>query len=108
MLVGDRLHVIDLDEARQGDPAFDLGHFSAYADLLDGEEPGALAVMFLDEYAAVWMGGHGLPGVVPGVRLAQDRPAVGLRSRTVSGGHPRQRRSGVEQALAGGLRCLSR
>ena len=33
LLVGDSVWVIDLDEARQGDRAFDLAHFCAYLEL---------------------------------------------------------------------------
>jgi len=39
--------VIDLDEARMGDPAFDLGHLAAYADEQDGTAP---KVAFLTAY----------------------------------------------------------
>ena len=109
VLVGDGLHVIDLDEARQGDPAFDLGHFSAYADLLDGEEPGALAVTFLDEYAAVtgWADTGSLASfqAYAWLKIARQWASGAALFRAAT---PEQRRSGVEQALAGGLRCLSR
>ena len=34
VFVADRAHVIDLDEARLGDPTFDVAHFCAYLRLL--------------------------------------------------------------------------
>jgi hypothetical protein len=36
VIVGERLGVVDLDEARMGDPAFDLAHFDANLHLLAG------------------------------------------------------------------------
>ncbi len=46
--------VIDLDETRRGDPAFDLAHFCSYLALADfrngGSRFGAAARTFLDEY----------------------------------------------------------
>ncbi|GAA4410812.1 hypothetical protein GCM10023168_30910 [Fodinibacter luteus] len=45
--------VIDLDEARMGDPAFDLAHLCAYADEAAGGAPGAddaLATAFREAY----------------------------------------------------------
>jgi aminoglycoside phosphotransferase (APT) family kinase protein len=109
VLVGDGLHVIDLDEARQGDPAFDLGHFSAYAALLDRGRPAVLASAFLEEYAAA-------TGWVDRGSLASFRAYAWLKiaRQWASGAAPfraataARRRAGVEQALAGGLRCLSR
>jgi hypothetical protein len=55
---GGRLVVIDLDEARAGDPAFDVAHFAANLRLLalreGGPDSGAgeLETAFLDAYAA--------------------------------------------------------
>lgn len=47
--VGARTGVIDLDEARMGDPAFDVAHFCTYLDQL-GAHP-TLVKEFLDTYA---------------------------------------------------------
>ncbi|HEX6492108.1 MAG TPA: phosphotransferase, partial [Candidatus Dormibacteraeota bacterium] len=53
-----RLVVIDLDEMRAGDPAFDVAHFAANLRLLElreggrGGGPGALETAFLDAHAA--------------------------------------------------------
>lgn len=49
MRFSDTVYVIDLDEARHGDPAFDLAHFCTYTELTsDGE---ACRDAFLTEYA---------------------------------------------------------
>lgn len=45
----DTVCVIDLDEARHGDPAFDLAHFCTYTELTD--DGGACRDAFLTEYA---------------------------------------------------------
>jgi aminoglycoside phosphotransferase (APT) family kinase protein len=50
VLVGEQICVIDLDEARMGDPAFDLAHFCTYLD--QAGAPRGLVEAFLDEYAA--------------------------------------------------------
>ena len=53
VLVGDGVCVVDLDEARIGDPALDVAHFHTYLEAVGGtaaaEGPGQA---FLDEYAA--------------------------------------------------------
>lgn len=52
VLIGDDTSVIDLDEARQGDPAFDVAHFLTYLQLLsihNVADPG-LADAFVKEY----------------------------------------------------------
>jgi aminoglycoside phosphotransferase (APT) family kinase protein len=52
VLVGDVTFAIDLDEARQGDPAFDVAHFSCYLELVRSESSAApLNDAFLEEYA---------------------------------------------------------
>jgi hypothetical protein len=50
VLLGSQVCVIDLDEARQGDPAFDLAHFCAYLEWRC-ENAQALRDAFLSEYA---------------------------------------------------------
>jgi aminoglycoside phosphotransferase (APT) family kinase protein len=53
VLVGDGTYVIDLDEARQGDPAFDVAHFCCYLELVRSDSGTApLNDAFLEEYAA--------------------------------------------------------
>jgi aminoglycoside phosphotransferase (APT) family kinase protein len=52
VLVGARVCVIDLDEARQGDPAFDVAHFCAYLELGHPRTGAALTQRFCGAYAA--------------------------------------------------------
>jgi aminoglycoside phosphotransferase (APT) family kinase protein len=64
VFVTDRAHVIDLDEARLGDPTFDVAHFCAYLRLLGCRVP-AMAVMLerrRDEFIAAYRcrSGHDL------------------------------------------------
>jgi len=53
VLVGARTAVIDLDEARMGDPALDVAHFACYLDLLAARRTatGGLRAAFLHGYA---------------------------------------------------------
>jgi aminoglycoside phosphotransferase (APT) family kinase protein len=56
VFVADRAHVIDLDEARLGDPMFDVAHFCAYLRLLGCRVP-AMAVALgrrRDEFIAAY------------------------------------------------------
>ena len=50
VLVGDDVYVIDLDEARNGDPTFDVAHFLSYLHLMSPDATGAAAA-FVEEYA---------------------------------------------------------
>jgi aminoglycoside phosphotransferase (APT) family kinase protein len=54
LVLDGRAAVIDLDEARLGDPGLDVAHFCCYLDLLAVRRPatGALRAAFLDAYAA--------------------------------------------------------
>ncbi|HEY6932499.1 MAG TPA: aminoglycoside phosphotransferase family protein, partial [Marmoricola sp.] len=55
VLVGEDVYVVDLDEARRGDPALDVAHFCTYlqamADGPAGGDRSALEMTFLEEYA---------------------------------------------------------
>jgi hypothetical protein len=59
VIVGERVGVVDLDEARMGDPSFDLGHFVANLQLLalrsgaSSEDRARWQDSFLSAYAAV-------------------------------------------------------
>ena len=103
------LHVIDLDEARQGDPAFDLAHFRSYVQLLGGEQtPGGLADAFLEEYAAAtgWTD-HGSLAPFEAyawLKIARQWTAAAAPFRA---GSAARRRTGVEHALMRGTACLS-
>ena len=109
VLVGAGLHVVDLDEARQGDPAFDVAHFCAYAHLVEEREAQErLVAGFLDEYAAA----AGPPGraalsafeAYTWLKIARQWvvAAAPFRRRSAI-----ERRAGVEHALERGMRCLS-
>lgn len=105
VLVGDGVHVLDLDEARQGDPAFDLGHFRAYAELLrDGP---SLAADFLEEYAAVtgWVDRGSLRSfeAYAWLKIARQWAAGAAPFRNADAA---LRRAGIEHALERGLACL--
>ena len=85
VLLGDDVCVIDLDEARRGDPTFDVAHFCAYLELLStARRRRAARTAFLEEYAAAtgWPDRRHLPLVLR-LHLAQDRQAVRGRERSV-------------------------
>jgi aminoglycoside phosphotransferase (APT) family kinase protein len=50
VLLGDDVCVIDLDEARNGDPTFDVAHFLGYLELM-APDATRTATAFLEEYA---------------------------------------------------------
>lgn len=50
VLVGDDVCVIDLDEASNGDPAFDVAHFLSYLELMSPDAT-RTAAAFFEEYA---------------------------------------------------------
>jgi aminoglycoside phosphotransferase (APT) family kinase protein len=54
VIIGADISVIDLDEARQGDPALDVAHFCTYLELraMDHPAEGSLRDAFIDEYVA--------------------------------------------------------
>jgi aminoglycoside phosphotransferase (APT) family kinase protein len=107
---GTDLHVIDLDEARLGDAAFDLGHFRAYVQLLEGKDapPGTLATAFLEEYAAAtgWVDRGTLAAfeAYAWLKIARQWTAAAAPFRA---GSPARRRTGVEHALVRGTACLN-
>jgi aminoglycoside phosphotransferase (APT) family kinase protein len=108
VLVATALHVIDLDEARQGDPMFDVAHFCTYLELTQPTSHARLRATFLEEY-------HAVTGRAPGgaylgfcaytwLKIAKQSAAGSGPCRQAS---PAQRRSGAELALARGEACLS-
>jgi aminoglycoside phosphotransferase (APT) family kinase protein len=108
VLVGQGVCVIDLDEARQGDPAFDLAHFTAYLVMDFGPAAGALREIFLDEYAALsgWRdtGTYRLFAAYTWLKIAKQW-AVG--SGPGRGQPPERRLAGVDDALERGAVCLN-
>ncbi|MDQ3104685.1 MAG: aminoglycoside phosphotransferase family protein, partial [Actinomycetota bacterium] len=110
VLVGPGVCVIDLDEARQGDPTFDVAHFSTYLELEASTDPSrsALRRVFLDEYAAagakVDEDALGPYCVYTWLKIAKQWVSGSGPGRTAS---PAQRRDGVMQAIAKGEAWLS-
>jgi aminoglycoside phosphotransferase (APT) family kinase protein len=108
--LGPGVGVIDLDEARNGDPAFDLAHFCTYLGLTGGREPAAdsLHQAFMEEYVAAtgWLdAGSYAPFCAYTCLKIAKQWAVG--SRPVQGASPAERRAGTVRALAKGEECLT-
>ena len=104
LLIGDRVCVIDLDEARHGDRAFDLAHFCAYLEFQG--DSGARRQAFLGEYSLLtgWADDGSLAryGAYTWLKIAKQ---LALRS-----GPCRTRIDDWEvgDALARGMACLAR
>ena len=104
LLIGDRVCVIDLDEARHGDCAFDLAHFSAYLEFQG--DSGIRREAFLREYSLLtgWADDGSLAryGAYTWLKIAKQ---LALRS-----GPCRTRIDDWEvgDALARGMACLAR
>ena len=110
VLVGDEICVVDLDEARLGDPAFDVAHFCAYLALRD-EDPAhveALSEAFVHEYAAEtgWTdrGTYDAFFAYTCLKIARQW-ATG--SGPCRGASPEQRLAGTERELAEAERWLA-
>ena len=87
-----RVTVIDLDEARAGDPAFDVGHFIANLRLLAIREGQANEerARLESAFPGLLRLAHRLPTgsaprLLPGLHLPQDRQAARPRARTGAG-----------------------
>jgi aminoglycoside phosphotransferase (APT) family kinase protein len=113
IVVGDRLTAIDFDEARLGDPAFDVAHFCAYLDLLahrlgSAAQGRALTGVFLDAYARQtgWT-----PDERFGFFYAYTCVKIGKQLCTTRGPRPwpagRERRRQVRLMLERGLAALA-
>jgi len=99
--------VIDLDEARMGDPALDVAHLCAYVEASSWPAAAIAARTFLDEYGAV-------PGPSAPERLGFFRAytqlkiakqlAMGSGPRSITAG--RDRTASLRIALDRGLACL--
>jgi hypothetical protein len=99
--------VIDLDEARMGDPAADVAHFCAYLDATGRPDHAALRDAFLSAYGP-------LPGAAPELRVALHaaRSALKIAKQLACasgplrpGGNP-ARAAALNAALARGWACL--
>ena len=100
--------VIDLDEARMGDPAADVAHACAYLEAAGRPDRTALHDAFL--------GGYGpLPGAAPELRIAvhSARTALKIAKQLARGSGPlrpggvRARAEALDAALARGWAWLS-
>jgi aminoglycoside phosphotransferase (APT) family kinase protein len=108
VLLGRAVCVLDLDEARMGDPAFDIAHFCSCLDMgRDGGSRGSLADAFRAEYvgATGWadQGSYVAFCAYTWLKLAKQC-AVGSGPWRESGPGGR---TAVEHALTEGARCLS-
>jgi aminoglycoside phosphotransferase (APT) family kinase protein len=101
--------VIDLDEARLGDPAFDVAHFCAYLDLVfDASDGSRLAGLFVGEYSAAtgWRDvGTFRPFLSYSWLKIAKQWAVG--SGPGRGASPARRAARADQALGRGRACLT-
>ena len=110
VLVGDDLCVIDLDEARQGDPAFDVAHFCCYLELAGGYGASrSHTAAFLDEYAVAtgWTdkGTYAPFCAYTWLKIAKQWALGSGPCRDTETARPAAE---VERALAKGAECLSR
>jgi aminoglycoside phosphotransferase (APT) family kinase protein len=107
VLLGDATYVIDLDEARQGDPAFDLAHFCTYLEAT-GRPAGADRALFLEEYseATGWSdGGTFAPfSAYTWLKVAKQ---CALASGPFATASPKDRLATLQRALTEGERWLS-
>lgn len=109
VLIGEDTCVVDLDEARQGDAAFDLAHFCGYLDLIAGDaERTRLGSIFVEEYVAAtgWRDRGSFAPCLAYTCLKIARQCAGGAGpcRDVP---PAQRFRGAEAALERGWQCLS-
>jgi aminoglycoside phosphotransferase (APT) family kinase protein len=109
VIVGEGIVVIDLDEARLGDPALDLAHFGTYLELRGASEPGAdaLSEAFLAEYQAA---GGSVNGSAYVAFCAYSWLKIAKQAAVASGPWrgvpPDRRRAGMAAALTRGEECL--
>ncbi|MGH3342478.1 MAG: phosphotransferase family protein [Carbonactinosporaceae bacterium] len=113
VLVGGDVYVLDLDEARQGDPALDLAHFCTYLQVTHGRllprsDRHTPRAAFLEEYAARtgWndKGSFGPFCAYTWLKIAKQRARGSGPFRSIP---PAERRAATAQALVEGERCLN-
>ncbi|HET9859037.1 MAG TPA: aminoglycoside phosphotransferase family protein [Nocardioidaceae bacterium] len=109
VLVGDDLCVVDLDEARRGDPAFDVAHFCCYLELGGGYGGSSGTAAFLDEYAVAtgWTdkGTYDPFCAYTWLKIAKQRTLGRGPCRATA---TARRAAEVERALVKGAECLRR
>jgi len=109
LLDGETTSVIDVDEARMGDPTFDVAHFCGYLGLTFGTAAGdRLTDLFVREYTARtgWSdpGSFGPFLAYTWLKIAKQWALASGPARDAS---PVRRRSGAALALERGWACLS-
>ena len=107
LMIDDHVWVIDLDEARHGDRAFDLAHFCAYLEFR-GDSGGTRREIFLNEYAdrTGWSddGSMARYSAYTWLKIAKQ-----LALRSGPGRIPVEDRGrAVGDAVARGMACLAR
>lgn len=104
LLAGSRAWILDVDEARMGDPALDVAHFLVHLDAAGWPEVD-------DARRAFWNGYGDVPGDDAGRRLALFRAWAGLKlaRQVVAGSAPErgQARDRAESVVAELLREVS-
>jgi aminoglycoside phosphotransferase (APT) family kinase protein len=110
VLLGDGICVLDLDEARAGDPAFDVAHFCTYLEAVARVvSRDLLRAAFLDEYAAATEGAdpgrHAVYSAYTWLKIARQL-AIGSGPFRDAAATDRERL--VLSALTRGLTCLDR
>lgn len=106
---GPVVHVLDLDEARLGDPAFDVAHFCTYLEAVCPGRAGLLQTAFLTEYAAAAgppdPGRHAAYCAYTWLKIARQLALGSGPFRSTTDG---DRERLVLSALSRGLTCLAR
>ncbi len=110
VLVGTGICVVDLDEAREGDAAFDVAHFCEYLQLVDSDrmDTTGLLDLFMREYAETtgWLD-HGAYAVFRGYTSLKIARQWATASGPCRGASPTQRLNGTDRALAEAERWLA-
>jgi aminoglycoside phosphotransferase (APT) family kinase protein len=110
VLVGDGVCVLDLDEARLGDPAFDVAHFCTHLEALECAVDGdALRTAFVEEYTAATGGTDpGRQATYAAYTWLKIARQVALGSGPFRSTPSAHRERLVLSALTKGLACLDR
>jgi aminoglycoside phosphotransferase (APT) family kinase protein len=89
VIVGPSVAVVDLDEARMGDPAFDVAHFLTYLELLAFRS--SVPSSDRDEWAEAFLTGYGAALEPERLRWYRAYTTVKIAKQlaTGSGPHPR-------------------
>jgi aminoglycoside phosphotransferase (APT) family kinase protein len=110
VLLGADVSVIDLDEARLGDPAFDVAHFATYLALWHPRLHARLAAAFTQSYAAATDRARAPEPRLMAAFTAYTWLKIAKQcaggSGPLRGTSPERRAATAARALQRGLRCL--